>query len=233
MTVDELLKLFVSLWPKLASDWFKAWKPLYHQVLDRHAGKALAEAWEATMARWTYARPPAPADIARHLPEPVSVHKAIAGKSSDGEQPLPFGRQHFDVCRHMADQLYARWFEAHRQWLDVEDRTALHAMMEARTRARQQAAVLAARRHRDAPGEARIAWTEQDWADARARAESQRRAMPAAGEKATRIKPLHVTIVEGRAVMVRDQPKLGVPPAWTTEALPPADDVAELDGAAA
>lgn len=184
MTVDDLLKTMAHLWPRhCSSQWVVAWGPQFSKVLGHHAGERLRKAWDQTMATWQWSRPPQPADILKHTGESSQDQKK--------EKPLPFGREHFDICKRLSAQLYTRWHDAHRQWLEDGEPVANAAKMECRVRAREQAAQIVFAGHRELPAEASLQWTEADWTSMQARARSRLKAT--AATTGSGLKPLHVS----------------------------------------
>lgn len=187
MTIAELLEEMARLWPKNAAQ-VTAWARRYRDILGQHEGDRLERAWRETLRDWQWDKPPLPAVIAKALPEPES--QTNGGVSSGC---LPFGREHFDVCRHIAAQLFVRWHDAHRQWLAGSLAAAI-ARSEARDRARVRATELIFKGYRDAPALASLQWAESDFGLMEMRLNSQRRVRPDGDDRLTpgRLKPLHV-----------------------------------------
>ena len=65
MTVNEMLKLFETLYPKgfQGAEHLAAWLPIYRDVLAQLEGDALARGVQALVSKWKYQSAPKPADV--------------------------------------------------------------------------------------------------------------------------------------------------------------------------
>lgn len=185
MTVAELLEELARLWPKNASQ-VMAWARRYRDILGRFEGSRLALAWQETLSDWQWDKPPLPAVIVKHVPD-AKPEDLVEDKAGG----LPFGRDHFGICREMSFELVKRWKRDNAARLD-DGPIARTAESEARFRARERAMYLAYAGYREAPSNIRINFTDDDWINAMNRAESQRRIASTNRGGPAKIKARHV-----------------------------------------
>lgn len=106
MTVDEMLRHVVSMWPFYFQNAgsVEAWRTTYQETLGELTPDQLAAAWKETSATWTESRPPLPAIILARAPAAPGARDAKTMR---------------EAIHHMRDnwqRLVADWWAANEPW---------------------------------------------------------------------------------------------------------------------
>jgi hypothetical protein len=106
MTVDELLRRVISMWPFYFQNpaSVDAWRATYTETLGHLSAEQLAVAWKETGTTWTENRPPLPAVILTRAP---SLRRSAPRKTM---------REATEYTRDNWRRVIADWWKANESW---------------------------------------------------------------------------------------------------------------------